>query len=49
MFEAQEKTEALAEAYGQILEVRDMEQGKPGDHLTWSLEVLPDSENRGLC
>lgn len=48
MFEAQEKTEALAEAYGQILGVRHMEKGKAGDHLTQSLEVFPDSENRGL-
>lgn len=49
MFEAQEKTEALAETCGQILGVRRMDKGKAGDHLTQSLEVSPDSENRGLC
>lgn len=49
MFEAQEKTEALAETCGQILGVRRMDKGKAGDHLTQSLEVFPDSENRGLC
>ena len=49
MFEAQEKTGGLAEAYGQILGVRCMEKGETGDRVTQSLEVFPDSENRGLC